>query len=106
MPGFGAAQIPICVGRHASPICCRSSLNKADGDRVTIKFSVACLDGSDNHQNGVQDPENCEEKEANQHETENCGDGVVDEHRDLEVDRFFAVGVELGRVVALGQPDN
>ena len=31
---------------------------------------------------------------------------VVDEHRDLEVDRFFAVRIDLGRVVAFGQPDN
>ena len=31
---------------------------------------------------------------------------VVDEHRDLEVERFLAVGVDLGRVVALDQPDD
>jgi hypothetical protein len=33
-------------------------------------------------------------------------DAVVDEHRDLEVERFFAVRIDLGRVVAFGQPDN
>ena len=29
------------------------------------------------------------------------GDGVIDQHRDLEIERFLAVGVDLGRVAAL-----
>ena len=47
-----------------------------------------------------------EENEADQDEAEDRGDDVVDEHRDLEVERFLAVRVDLGRVVALGQPDD
>ena len=33
-------------------------------------------------------------------------DDGVEQHRELEVDRLLAVGVELGRVAALGQPDD
>jgi hypothetical protein len=71
-----------------------------------IEFSVGGLDGGDDYEDGVQEPENREENEADQDQAKDCGDGVVDEHRDLKVDRFFAVRVELGRVVPLGQPDD
>ena len=47
-----------------------------------------------------------QKNEADQNEAKDRSDGVVDEHRDLEVERFFAVGIDLGRVVALGQPDD
>jgi hypothetical protein len=73
---------------------------------VTVEFSVARLDGGDNDEEGVQDPEDGQEDEADQDEAEDGGDAVVDEHRDLEVKRFLAVGVDLGRVAPLDQPDD
>ena len=44
--------------------------------------------------------------EPDQDQAKDHRDAVVDEHRDLEVERFFAVRIDLGRVVAFGQPDN
>ncbi len=54
----------------------------------------------------VQDPEDGQENEADQDQAKDRGDDVVDEHRDLEVERFFAVRIDLGRIVALHQPDD
>ncbi len=44
----------------------------------------------------VQDPEDGQENEADQDQAKDRGDQVVDEHRDPEVERFFAVGIDLG----------
>ena len=44
-------------------------------------------------------------KEADQDQAKDRGDDVVDEHRDLEVERFLAVRVDLGRFVTLGHPN-
>src|SRR5437868_5487254 len=84
----------------------RALLNEADRHRVAVEFSVAGLDGGDDDEDGVQDPEDEEENEADQDQAKDRGNDIVDEHRDLEVDRFFAVRVDLGRVVALDQPDD
>src|SRR5205085_5232043 len=81
-------------------------LDEPDRHRVAIEFPVAGLDGGDDDEDGVQDPEDEEENKADQDQAEDRGDDIVDEHRDLEVDRFFAVRVDLGRVVALDQPDD
>lgn len=86
-------------------ICGRLLLDEPDRHRVTIEFSVARLDGGDDAEDGVQDPEDGEKNKADQHQAKNRGNAVVDEHRDLEVDRFLAVRVELGRFVALQEPD-
>ena len=81
-------------------------LNEPDRHRVTIEFSVARLDGGDDGEDNVQDPKDRQENEPDQDEAEDRGDDVVDEHRDLEIERFFAVRVDLGRVAALDQPDD
>ena len=39
-------------------------------------------------------------------EAKDRGDDGVEEHRDLEVERFLAVRIDFGRVVALDQPDD
>ena len=80
--------------------------NEPDRHRVAIEFSVARLDGGDDDEDGVQDPKDRQEKEADQDQAKDRGDDVVDEHRDLEVERFLAVRIDLGRVAALGQPDD
>ena len=81
-------------------------LNEPDRHRVAIEFSIAGLDRSNDDQDGVQDPEDRQENEADQDQAKDRGDEVVDEHRDLEVERFFAVRIDLGRVLSFGQPDN
>ena len=81
-------------------------MNEPDRHRVAIEFSIARLDGGDDDEDGVQHPKNGQEKEANQDQAKDRGDNVVDEHRDLEVERFLAVRIDLGRFVALDQPDD
>ena len=81
-------------------------MNEPDRHRIAIKFSVACLDGGDDNEDGVQDPKDGQENKADQDQAKDRGDDVVDEHRDLEVERFFAVRIDLGRVAALDQPDD
>jgi hypothetical protein len=81
-------------------------LNEPDRHRVAIKFSIARLDRGDDNEYCIEDPKDGQENKADQDQTEDRGDNVIDEHRDLEVERFFAVRIDLGRVVALDQPDN
>lgn len=81
-------------------------LNEPDRHRVAIEFSIARLDGGDDDKDSIQDPEDRQENEADQDEAKNRGDRVVDEHRDLEVERFLAVRIDLGRLVAFDQPDD
>jgi len=81
-------------------------LDESNCYRVAIEFSIARLDGRDDDKNRVQHPKDRQKSEPDQDQAKDCGDDVVDEHRDLEVERFFAVRVDLGRVVPFGQPDN
>jgi hypothetical protein len=80
--------------------------DESDCHRVAIKFPVARLDRGDDDEYRVQHPKDRQKKEAHQHQAKDRGDHVVDEHRDLEVERFFAMRIDLGRIVAFGQPDN
>ena len=80
--------------------------DESDCHRVAIKLSVAGLDRGDDDEYRVQYPKDRQKKEADQDQTKDPGDHVVDEHRDLEVERFFAMRIDLRRVVAFGQPDN
>ena len=101
---------PKCPESELSPNlseCARVLLlNEPDRHRVAIEFSVARLDGGDDGEDNVQDPKDAQEKKADQDEAKDGGDNVVDEHRDLEVERFLAVRIDLGRVAALDQPDD
>ncbi len=47
-----------------------------------------------------------EDKEANQEEAENRRDQTVDQHRNLKIERFFPVLVDLRKFAALDQPDD
>ena len=71
-----------------------------------MEFPVARLDGSDDDEDGIQNPKDHEEDKSDQDQTEERGHNIVDQHGDLEVDRFLAVGIELRRIAAFGQPDD
>ena len=81
-----------------------AGVNEPDRHRVAIEFSIARLDGGDDGEDNVQDPKDGQENEADQDQAKDRGDNVVDEHRDLEVERFFAVRIDLGRVAAPNTP--
>ena len=93
-------QVPV---NHRTPL---GLLDEPNGHGVTIKLSVARLDGGDDDKEGVQHPKDRQKREPDQDQAKDHRDPVVDEHRDLEVERFFAVRIDLGRVVALDQPDD
>ena len=61
-------------------------LDESNRHRVAIEFSIARLDGGDDDKDRVQHPKDGQKKEADQDQAKDRGDGVVDEHRDLEVD--------------------
>lgn len=63
------------------------------------------MNGGDNAKDSVQDPENEKEDKPDQDQAKDRSDGVVDEHGDLEVHRFLAMRVELGRIVPFQKPD-
>jgi len=71
-------------------------LDEPNRHRVAIEFSLARLDGGDDDEDGVQDPKDGEEDEADEDQAKDSGDNVVNEHRDLEVERLFAVGIDVG----------
>jgi len=50
--------------------------------------------------------QNREQKKADQDQTTNSGNQAVDQHRDLEIERFLAMRVDLGGVRAFREPDD
>src|SRR5207237_6044564 len=69
--------------------------NEPNRKRIPVKLSVARFDRSDDHQNRVQNPERDQEWNPNQNNTEHARAGVLDQHRDLKVERFLSVGIDL-----------
>ena len=61
-------------------------LDEPDRHWVTIKLSVARLDGGDDDEDRVQHPKDRQKGEPNQDQTKDHRDPVVDGHRDLEVE--------------------
>ena len=82
-----------------------ASLDESDRERILIKLSFAGLNRCNDDQHGVQHPEGYQDWNPNQEDAENRGDRVVNQHRDLEIQRFLSVRVDLRRVAAFYQPD-
>ena len=74
--------------------------------RVAVMLALARLDRGNDYQHDIQDVQNAENKEANEHEAEHGCDRTIDQHRELKVERFFSVRIDLGGIAALGQPDD
>ena len=79
--------------------------NQSDRERILIKLSFAGFNRRDDHQHGVQHPERYQDWNPDQEDAENRGDRVVNQHRDLEIQRFLSVRIDLRRVAAFYQPD-
>lgn len=74
--------------------------------RITKELAVACLDGGNDDEDGVQHPEHDQDRDSDENEAKDDRGGVVDQHRELKVERLFAMGVDLGRIAAFEQPDD
>ena len=83
-----------------------ASLDESDCERIVIKFSFAGLNRRDDDQHGVQHPERYQDRNPDQEDAEDHGDRIVNQHRDLEIQRFLSVRVDLRRVAAFYQPDS
>src|SRR5262245_25731450 len=91
------------IGRREATLA-TPSLNQSDRERILIKLSFAGLNGRDDDQHGVQHPERYQDWNPDQENAKNRGDRVVNQHRDLEIQRFLSVRVDLRRVASFYQP--
>ena len=82
------------------------SADQADRQRIAIEFAFAGLNRRDDDEHNVENVQQKENEKSDQDETENSGDHIVNQHRQLEIDRLLAVRVDFGRVGAFSQPDN
>src|ERR1700682_2257018 len=82
------------------------SADQPDGQRIAIEFAFARLNGSDDDEHDVENVKQKENEKSDQDETKNSGDDIVNQHRQLKVDRLFAVRIDFGGIGAFGQPDN
>lgn len=53
-------------------------LDQAERQRIPIQFALACLNRRDNDKDRIQYPEQNENRNTDEHETENKPDGIVD----------------------------
>jgi hypothetical protein len=60
----------------------------------------------DDHQDDVEHVQNRKHDESDKNQAENAGDETVNHHRDLEVQRFLSVRIDLGGISAFHQPDD
>ena len=81
-------------------------MDEPDRHRIAVELSLARLDCGDDDEDGVQHPKDSESDEADQDKAENCGDEIVNEHRDLEIERFLAMSINLRGIAALDQPND
>jgi len=81
-----------------------ASLDESDRERVLIQLSFAGLNRCDDDQHGVQHPQRYQDWNPDKKDAENQGDRVINQHRDLEIQRFFPVRVDLRRIATFYQP--
>jgi len=77
-----------------------------DGEGILIELSFAGSHRSDNDEHDVRHPERDQNRDADQNKAEYECDGVIDQHRDLEIERFFSMRVDFSRIAAFDQPNN
>jgi hypothetical protein len=79
---------------------------KPDRDRIMVKLSFACADRGNDYEDDIHNMQNRKQNESDENQAENPRDDRVNEHRELEIDRFLAVCVDLGRVATFYQPND
>ena len=92
--------------RVFSSFAFRHSFDQPNRNRIAIKLPFACLNGGDNDENRVQHPKRDQNRNADKHYAENCGNGVINQHRNLEVERFFSMGIDFRGIAAFHQPND
>src|SRR4029077_17600224 len=90
----------------SSAFVVRDLLNQPNRNRIAIELPFACLDRGDDHQDQIQNVENAEDDKSDQHQAEHARDQVIDQHRDLKIERLLSVLVDLGGIPTFDQPNN
>jgi len=84
----------------------RHLIDETNCKGIAIELPLARFHGRDDNQHGVQYPEGDQNRNANEHDAKNRGDRIVNQHRDLKVERFFSMCVDLRRVAAFHEPND
>ena len=69
-------------------------------------MTFARFQRGDDYKNNVENVQDREKSKTDQQETENASHKIVDQHRDLKVQRLFPGRVDFGSVTTLDQPNN
>jgi len=80
------------------------SLDQSDRERIPIKLPLAGPNRRDDDEDRIQDPKRDQNRNAYEDDEENESNYIVNQHRDLEIQRFLSVRVDLRRVAAFYQP--
>src|SRR5207244_1116479 len=97
---LGASRTGISLGMT------NDLLDQSNRDWITIKFAFARLNRGHDHEDEIQQMQDREKEKPDQNQTKNSGNQSVDQHRDLKIERFLAMRVDLRRILTLGQPNN
>ena len=93
--------------RHSgSVICACHSFDQPNRNRIAIELPFACLNGGNDDENRVQYPKRDQNRNADKHNAENCGNGVINQHRNLEIERFLSMGIDFREIPAFHQPND
>ena len=75
--------------------------NQPNRERIAVHLTFARLQRGDDHENNVENVQDREKRKTDEQETENASHEIVDQHRDLKVQRLFPVRIDLGRFTTL-----
>jgi hypothetical protein len=80
--------------------------DKSNRQGIAVHLTFTRFDGREDYENNIEDVQHRQESKTDEQETENASDEIVDQHRDLKVQRLFPMRVDLGRLTTLDQPNN
>jgi hypothetical protein len=89
-----------------SALVIRHSADESNRKWIAIKLSLARFYRCDYDEHGVQHPEANQNGNANQDDTENRRNRVIDQHRNLKIQRFFSIRIDLRRVATFHEPND
>jgi hypothetical protein len=87
-------------------VFCVCLIEQPDRQRIVVHMTFARFQRGDDYKNNVENVQDREKSKTDQQETENASHKIVDQHRDLKVQRLFPVRVDFGSFTTLDQPNN
>jgi len=94
-------------GNPSTPLGIDGQLtDEPDCKRVAIELTLTGFNRCNDDKHRVQYPKPDQDRDAYKYDAKNRGNRVIDQHRDLEIERFLSVCVDLRRVAAFQEPNN